>query len=277
MTTRDIMLRWTGPGDATSGSTYKIERNRGDGLTFEAGWTTLAAAQPATSPYDSPTGTLNGNHVYGDVSLVMDDASGLSGSGYGWLDGALVQWAGKSTNTLTGVVWHSGSGTYADGTTLYEAHEDYEDAGVSVDNYAVVYRITHQDANNNVSAPAYFWFYDPPTPASSDHCVVIINVATDLGVEPQNNIKTQAYLGANTQFGKGAGQHLEAQASTNVQQLTNMLGLAFFHCWHDARRKGSTGAVSTTYTFMLNVDGGNLAIASQSIPNRPWTLLKDIA
>ncbi len=160
--TIDAVLRWAGPADAVAGSTYKIERNQ-SGIV--EGWETIEAGQAATSPYASPSTTLASNASYGATSLSLTSGTSFSSTGYGWIDDALVQWTGKSSNTLTGVTWHSGYGTYAAGSTVVEAHESYT-ATTTYGENCVLFRISHIDAAAKESAPLYIWFFVPPAPAS---------------------------------------------------------------------------------------------------------------
>jgi len=264
----DITIRWGGPSDATSGSTYKIERT----LDWTS-WSTLAAAQAATSPYISVTGALASNASYGATSVVLDDGASFGTTGFAWIDDALIEWAGKSTDTLTGVTWHNGYGTYAAGSTVVVAHESYTDTGVTPTNSAVLYRVTHTDSNANESAPAYIWYYAPPVPASSRHCVVVINIETDLGVEKQAGLYVQGYLDNDAEFAM-AGQHLDAASSTTLLQTTNALGLVFFQCWKSSTRS-NVGGTSASYRFVLDSDDAakKVTIAASTIPDRDWVLL----
>lgn len=270
--TIDVTIRWSGPSDATAASTYKIERTLDN-----SSWTTLAAAQAATSPYKSVFSALNGNHVYGVATVAVVDGASFSSAGYGWLDDALIQWTGKTTHDLTGVTWHSGYGTYATGTTLYEAHETFADSGIAPALNAALYRITHTNAAGADSAPTYLWYFYPPVPASSDHCVVIASLASDLGMEAQSGSSIQAYLAEDTQYGDLAGQQLDMKASSARIAITNAFGLAFFHCWKNGRRGSATGT-DAAYTFTLTGGGtAALTVTVVTIPDRDWVLLKDIA
>lgn len=264
-----ITIRWAGPSDAAIGSTYKIERT-----TDNAVWTELEAAQAATSPYVSPTSTLSGNTVYGAATVVLASGAAFSSSGYAWIDDAMIQWTGKSSNDLTGVTWHSGSGTYAIGTAVYEAHEAYADT-VSITLYAVLYRITHLLGGVS-SAPVYLWYFAPPAPLSSDHCVVVVHILTDLGVEAQS-VECQAYLAADTEFGDRQGAHLDAGKSAAKSVTTNAFGMSFFQCWKSSRRSPVIGT-DAVYTFVLNVAAtGQLTVTATTIPDRDWVLLSQIA
>ncbi len=232
----------------------------------------MDATQAATSPYVSVSSTLSGNHAYGVATISVANAASFGASGYGWLDDALVQWAGKSSNDLTGVTWHSGYGTYATGTTLYVAHESYADTGITISLNAVLYRITHTNTAGEVSAPKYIWYYSPPTPESSDHCVVVVNVNTDLGIEARSSIKVQAYLAADTDFASISGAHLDAGQSADKEQTTNAFGLAFFHCW-----KNSARAEDLAYTFILDAtETTSRTETVTTIPDRDWVLLADL-
>lgn len=263
----DVTIRWAGPADAAAASTYKIERTLNN-----VSWTTLDAAQAATSPYVSVSSTLDGDHDYGVTTVSVVSAGSFPASGFAWIDDALIQWAGKSSNDLTGVTWHSGYGTYATGTTVYVAHESYTDAGISISLNAVLYRITHTNAAGEVSAPTYLWYYSPPTPESADHCVVIVNVMTDLGVEARSGMYVDGYLAADTDFGLIPGQHMDAEASENKRQTTNAFGLAFFHCW-----RSSVRSEGEAYTFVLDAGAANsLDLTVATIPDRDWVMLADL-
>lgn len=269
MPTIDITIRWAGPSDATSGSTYRIERTLDN-----VNWSTLAAAQAATSPYASVSNTINGAVAYGATSIVLDDATAFGTSGYGYLnDEALVQWAGKSTNTLTGVTWHSGYGTYLDGCTLLQAHESYADTAVSITLHAALYRITHINSAGVESGPAYLWFFYPTAPASSRHCVVVVLVETDLGVEARSGISVECYLDDDDNFGLAGGEHLDAGQASTKTQITNAFGIAVFQCWRSSARDPAG-----VYVFRL--DSGSTAnvytISVGSIPDRDWIMLEDL-
>lgn len=272
--TINITLRWAGPGDAASGSRYKIER----ALTDWATWSTLAAAQAATSPYASLTATLAADADYGDVGLTLN-ANSLSAAGYGWLDDALVQWTGKSGSNLTGVTWHSGYGSYPAGSTLYEAHESYTDSGVDPSTCsAVVYRISHIDPSDRESPPAYCWYYYPDVPASKDHCVVIVAVGLDLGMGVRDGVTVTCGLATDDQFADLGGAQLDKdQSGAANSQTTNELGLAFFHCWKSSARGGKGGAADAAYTFVLDAGSAySLAVTVATVPDRDWVLLKDV-
>ena len=268
----NITIRWAGAADAASGSTYKIERT-----VDNSNWSELDAAQAATSPYAAPETTLDGNASQGATTIDLVDASGFSASGYGWLDDALIQWTGKSSNQLTGVVWHSGYGTYASGSAVYEAHESYADTGVTISYNAVLYRITHTDPSGNVSPPAYLWYYSPPVPASSQHCVVIVPVGADLGVLMQADATVTCQLAADDQFALASGPHLDQNEGTANSQTTNVFGLAFFHCWRNSAREGQAGAADAAYTFTLKPGSGALTVTVTTIPDLDWVLLSQVA
>lgn len=265
----DITVRWAGPADAGENSAYLIERTT-DNLT----WDVLAAEQAATAPYASPASALAANTDYGATTLALDDAAAFPTAGFAWLDDALVGWDGKNGDELTGLVWHSGYGTYAAGSTLAEAHETYADAGLLINHNAVVYRISHIDADGNASAPAYLWHFWPPLPASSQHCVVIAAVASDLGVVPQQGVTVACQLTSDDQFSLHSRLHLDANANpmTANTRVTNVFGLAFFHCWKtSAREDGAAG-----YEFVLKPGAGELKATAGVIPDRDWVLLGQI-
>lgn len=269
----DVVARWAGPNDATVSSTYRVERS----LDW-ATWSVLAAAQAATSPYWAARSTLAGDTAYGSPTIDVDDGTDFGSTGYGWLDHeALVQWTGKTGDQLTGVTWHSGYGTYATGSALAQAHESLSDLGVEPTNGAVVYRITHLDAQGNESPPAFLWYYYPPAPASSAHCVVVVNVGADIGAAPQAGLAVQAYLSQDTQF--SSGRHLDANKVALVEQTTNALGLAFFSCWKDSRRLALDGGADAAYRFVLDAGTSSkaLTVSVPSIPDRDWVLLWDVA
>jgi hypothetical protein len=265
-----ITVRWAGPSDATSGSAYRVERS-----LDMATWSELAAAQAATSPYVSVTGTLNGAATYGSTTIVMN-ANSLSSSGYGWLDDALIQWTGKSGDNLTGVTWHSGYGSYASGSTIHQAHESYTDSTTPTD-AAVVYRITHIDSASRESPPTYCWYYYPDAPASRDHCVVLATIGADLGVDAQAGVSVRCYLSTDDQFASIGGSHLDADVLPANTATTNDLGIAQFQCWKSSARAAKGGGAASSYTFVLNTANGPLTVTAATIPDRDWVLLKDIA
>ena len=272
-----VTLRWAGPADAVSDSTYKIENNL-TGLE----WNVLEAGQAATSPFASAATTLASNASYGATSLVLTSGTSFSSAGYGWIDDALVQWTGKSTNTLTGVTWHSGYGTYAAGSSVYEAHESYA-ATITVDLAiftVTVFRITHIDGSGKESGPLYIWYFSPPAPASRDHCVVIVQLASDLGVEWNATGNVLCTLASDNQFSEIAGLHLNQEGSTinaNMQTV-NAFGLAIFQCWKSSARAGVAGGADAAYTFVLGFGTANpLTVTAAEIPDRDWVLLSQIA
>jgi hypothetical protein len=263
----DISIYWA--GRAETGSTYRIERATVDLDT----WTLLAASRSATAPYTSPESTIAGNVSHGAATVTLSDAAAFSSSGKGWLDDALLEWTGKSDNSLTGVVWRSGYGTYADGSDFYEAHETYIDTGVAITANAVVYRITHIDADGNESAPAYLWYYSPPKPESSQHCVVVVAIGADLGVAVQSGVTTTCQLKTDDQFG-ATGGHLDANSDpVNVNtQSSNSLGLTFFQCWKSSARSDGLAP----YEFVLKPGAGELKVLASLVPDRDWVLLSQI-
>jgi hypothetical protein len=267
MPIRSIVLRWAGPSDATSGSSYKVERT----VDYDT-WTTVVD-QVATAPYVSPISTLDADTAYGSTTIDLANAATFSNSGWLWLDDALVQWTGKTGNQLTGCTWHSGYGAYASGSTVYQAHESCSDV-VDITNNAVVYRITHQDAQGRLSAPAHIWYYDPPVPEDRGNCVVIVNVGADLGVAQQAGVQVLAYLSTDDHFGIAAGQHLDSNAVAANSVTTNPLGLAFFHCWKNSARQGMEA--DQPYVFVLKPGSGALKVSASIIPDRDWVLLSQI-
>jgi hypothetical protein len=268
----DIIIRWSGPADATSGSTYKIERTLNN-----VDWTVLAAAQAVTAPYVSVSGALASDTAYGASQVSLSDATSFATSGYLWLDEALVQWTNKSGNNLTGCTWHSGYGTYASGSTVHVAHESYTDSSVTVSLGAAVYRVTHIDANARQSAPTYIWYYSPPVPVSSRHCVVVVNIGADLGLEARSGLGVQAYLLADTEFAEHSGAHLDKAQSSAKTQTTNAFGLTFFHCWKNSVRRPITGS-DAGYAFVLDsASADKLTVTVTEIPDRDWVLLNQIA
>lgn len=270
--TENITIRWAGPSGSAIGSTYKIERTLNN-----VDWTVLAAAQAATSPYVSVIGALAGNTDYGATSVILLDGASFGTTGYAWLDDALIQWTGKSTNTLTGITWHSGYGTYASGTSVLVAHESYADTGVTVSLNAVLYRVTHISAAGVSAAPTYIWHYVPPTPASREHCVVISSIFTDLGFEARSGLGVQASLAADTEFSDLGGLHLDKGQSATKTATTNAFGLAFHHCWRSGKRSAISGS-DAAYTFVLDsASADKLTVTVDTIPDRDWVLLSQIA
>lgn len=267
----DITIRWSGPADAASGSTYKIERTLNN-----SSWTVLVPAQAATTPYVCVTGALAANTAFGASSIVLVNGTSFGTSGYAWIDEGLIQWTGKSTNTLTGVSWRTGYGTYASGTAVYVAHESYTDAVVTISANVVLYRLTHINAAGASSAPTYLWYYAPPTPASSAHCVVVTNIAADLGIEARPTLNVSAYLSVDTEFSDMGGLHLDAGKSAVKTVATNVFGVAFHHCWKSNARRSIRGA-DAVYTFELDAASADkLTVTAETIPDRDWVLLSEI-
>lgn len=267
----DVTARWAGAADAVLGSTYKIEYT-----VNNVDWTLAAAAQVATAPYAPVTGALLNDTAYGVVSIVLASGTSFGTSGYAYIDDALVQWTGKSTDTLIGVIWHSGSGTYAADTSVVVAHESFAATNIAIGLNAVLWRITHTNAAGLVSAPAYLWYFSPPVPSSNRHCVVIVSIATDLGVEMRSGLGVQAYLSEDNEFSDYSGAHLDKGMSTAKTQTTNAFGLAFFHCWkNDAR--GAISGLNAPYIFVLDSGSADkLTVQVSNIPNRDWVLLSQV-
>lgn len=264
-----IILRWYGPADATSGSRYRVERTL-DWTT----WTELAAEQAATSPYVSANAALAADAEYGDATLTFDDLTGFSAAGYMWLGMALVQWTSKDGDTLEGCTWHSGYGAYESGTLGYEAHENYTDTGVLPTLGAVVYRVTHIDATDRESPPAYAWWYYPDAPNSGEHCVIVVSIGPDLGLDPQVSVTISCQLATDDQYSRLTGQHLDQ--ATGADQVTNALGLAQFQCWKSAARYGKGGGAASAYSFTLNTTSGPLTVTVAEVPERDWVRLFDV-
>lgn len=275
--TIDVVLRWSGPADVGNTSdTYRIETN-----TTGVEWNIAEASQAATSPYVSPSTALASNASYGATSLILTSGTNFSSAGYGWIDDALVQWTGKSSNTLTGVTWHSGYGTYAAGTTIYEAHESYT-ATLNIDPVTfvcVTFRITHINVAGKESAPLYVWYFSPPAPASRDHCVVIVLLASDLGVEWSTGGSVRCTLAADNQFSEIAGLHLNQDGTLDANlQDVNPFGMALFQCWKSSARAGVAGGADAAYTFVLDSGSATpLTVTAAEIPDRDWVLLSQIA
>lgn len=267
----NVTARWAGPADAGSGSTYKVEYTLNN-----ADWVTLVASQAATAPYISSSALLTENAPHGAVSVVLDSASGFSNSGYGYLDDALIQWSGKSGNTLTGVIWHSGYGIYALGSTVHEAHESATVSDITISLGAVLFRITHTNPLGLVSPPAHLWHFSPPT-SPANCCTVVTVVNSDLGIEARPGIGVQAFLAEDTDFSLVGGSHLDKGQSLAKTQTTNAFGLAFHSCWRSSTRQ-AIGGSNTPYKFVL--DSGNssekLTVNVQTVPDQPWVLLSQI-
>lgn len=271
----NVTLRWAGPVGASDGSVYKIEENKNGS---QEGFETLIEARAATWPFVSPLTTLAGNASYGATDLNVTNDEAFSAEGYGWIDDALIQWGGKAPNTLKGVIWHSGYGTYAAGTAIVEAHENYERV-TDAEHGAVCFRVTHIVEDGVESAPLYMWFFAPPVPVSRDHCVVIVQIATDLGMEWTEQISVQCSLALDNQFSQIAGLHLNQLGSTSNANLqtTNAFGLAFFQCWKNSARSAVIDADSA-YVFELDSDSPTkLIVEVDEIPDRDWVLLTQVA
>lgn len=269
----DVVVRWAGPSDATASSTYEVEVNTG------SGWSTLAAAQASTSPYASVNNTLASNTSYGAATVSLTDASSFSTTGYGYIDDALIYWGGKSTNDLTSVVWYTGNPTaaYASGTTVYEAHESHSATGLTIDNGAVAFRITHTLSSIS-SRPTMIWHYEPPVSDDRTFCTVVVQVGADVSNEFRTTVQCQCYLTDDDQFSTITGAHLDSNQVTANTQSTNNLGLAFFDCVIDGYRKDETGDTLSTYSFVLDSDDATnkATFLVSSIPDQPWALLSQL-
>jgi len=267
----NVTARWAGPADAGETSTYKVEYSLDN-----VAWTTLEASQAATAPYASPSSTLAGDVARGATSVVLVSGTSFSSSGYGFIDDALIQWTGKSTDTLTGVSWHSGYGTYASGSTVYEAHESATASDVALSLNAILFRVTHTNPAGLTSPPAYLWYFAPPT-APSNCCVVVTAINSDLGVEARSGISVEARLAQDVSFALVGGLHLDSGKSAAKIQDTNAFGLAFHACWRSSARE-AIGLAAAPYTFVL--DSGStdkLTVSVATIPDLPWVLLSHIA
>lgn len=269
----DITERWAGAADAGSGSTYKVEYTLDN-----VNWIVADAAQAATSPYIPVTSTLSSNHAYGATSVVLDSATSFGTSGYAYLDDALLQWTGKSSNTLTGVTWHSGTGTYAAGSSVIVAHESITVTSLTISLGIVLWRITHTNPDGLVSAPAYLYYFSPPTPSSSKHCVVITLIGTDLGIEARSGLGVTANLAADTEFTDIAGIHLDKSQSAAKTQTSSAFGATFHQCWRSSAR-GPISGQDAAYTFVLDSASATdkLSVAVAVIPDQDWVLLGQIA
>lgn len=261
-----IVVRW-GCKSAASGSRFRVRRS----LDYET-WTELAAAQPATAPYASPTAVLAIDTAYGAASVLMVDASGLSASGYLWLDEALVQWTGKSTNTLTGCAWHSGRGTYAAGTEAVQAHESYTDSGVTPTNEAVVYQVTHIDPTDKESSPAEIWYYYPNIPVTSRHCRLLVVLGYDVGGGMQSNVEVHCKLASDDQFLR-TGPHLDQDVSPLNTVRTNSLGLAGFDVVKNPDRWAKGRGEATGYVLTLNRSQGPQTIQVPDTGDRDYLVV----
>lgn len=272
----DVTVRWAGPADATIDSVYKIEYSL-DG----SNWVTAAPEQAANTPYASPSAVLTAVATFGDGDIALNSAgSTFSSSGYGYLDDALIQWTGKTGSvmagyTLTGVTWHSGYGSYAIDSVVYEAHESFTEAGLTLSNNAVLWRITHVNGDGLASQPAYLWYLDPPV-APANCCMVVTAVNSDLGMEPRDGINVTVQLEQDDNFALIGGLHLDSGKSASGLAQTNAMGLAFHACWRSSARSPISG--KGRYTFTL--DSGTayeLVVVAETIPDMPWVLLSQIA
>lgn len=267
----DVVARWVGPADAGATSTYKIEYTLNN-----VDWTTIAANQAATSPYVSPSSTLASNTAYGATSVVLTNGTDFSTSGYAYFDDATIQWTGKSTNTLTGVTWHGGYGTYASGTTVYEAHESATASGITISLNAVLFRITHTNPDALVAQPAYFWYFSPPI-APANCCTVITAINSDIGMEALENVDVAAQLSQDIVFSTIGGLHLDKGQSASKVQATNAFGLAFHACWKTSARE-AIDLAEVPYLFTLdNGTSNSLLVNVPIIPDMPWVMLSQIA
>jgi hypothetical protein len=262
----DIMLRWPGAADATSDSTYMIERT----LDWET-WDQLGDSKPATSPYATVSSALADEVAYGDTSIPLVSAAAFGSSGYGALDDAFFTWSGKSINTLTGVQWVLGYGVYATGSMVRSLHESYQDVDVTPANGAVVYRITHE--RDGLAAPAdYVWFYAPGAPISSEHCRVIVKAFADVGLKPLVDIPVTCHLADEGDFTRVGNQYVDPKTSSSNTQQTNALGLAMFDVWHSGSRFNSDGKGTATYVFSIN-NAAPFVVNVDNIPARQVLLL----
>jgi len=265
-----IALRWAGPSDANDESTYRIER-----ATSGLNWTLITANDPSTAPYAAVHSTLAATVAYGATSLSLVSASAFPSSGFGWLEDALILWTGKTGNTLTGLTWLSGYGTYFE-ATLYHANEHLEDS-VVITNNAVLYRIFHQNEEGFSSAPTYLWYYSPPPPASSDHCVLIVQLLGDLGLEFQVGQPVAVELVKDTDFTSETGAHLDAASSSGRTVLTNPFGLAFFQLWRSSSRSPLLASASG-YRVILNPGSSQpLSVLLSEIPDQDFVFLSQVA
>lgn len=272
----DVTVWWAGPADATVDSVYNIEYTL-DG----SNWVSAAPNQAANTPYVSPSSGLREIASFGDDEIYLNSAaSTFSTSGYGYLDDALIQWTGKSGSVmvgyaLSGVTWHSGFGSYAVDSLVYEAHESFTETGLTLSNNAVLWRITHINGDGLAAQPAYLWYLEPPV-APANCCMVVTAVNSDLGIETRGGITVEARLEEDNNFALLGGLHLDSGQSTNKAQTTNDLGLAFHACWRSSAREAG-GAGKGKYVFVL--DSGStekLTVTVETIPDMPWVLLSQI-
>ena len=197
------------------------------------------------------------------ASVALVDATSFSSSGYGYLDDALIQWTGKTGDTLTGVIWHSGYGTYA--------------SGITISLNAVLFRITHTNPAGLVAQPAYAWYFSPPT-APANCCTVVTLVNSDIGFEARADISIEASLAQDVSFALIGGAHLDSGQSAVKSQTTNAFGLAFHACWRSSERE-AIGLSAAPYTFILDSGSSTekLTVTAETIPDLPWVLLSQIA
>lgn len=283
MTTYDITIRWAGASDATASSSYRIERSL-DGNTFSL----LAASQAATTPYAVVATTLSADAAFGATTVDLTSGTSVPTAGFGYVDGeALLEWTGKSSNQLTGCIWHSGYGIYASGSAFLVAHESYTDSAVTNTYEAVVYRLTHLLAGQE-SAPAYLWYWIPPRPVTSNHCVVIVAIDRDIWapwattVDRRVGVTVQAYLTTDVQFEKSTGAHLDANTDSDPSAYynaayTNALGLACFQLPRSSALLTAAGQSASTWTFVLGAENAaSRTFTVTTIPDRDWILLSQL-
>lgn len=266
-----VILRWAGPSDAGQASLYRVERCL-DGAT----WEELTVGQVATAPYVSPVSALGSDVSYGDTTMTLEDASAFPVSGCGVLDEAEFGWAGKNGDLLTGVTWRTGCGTYAAGSVVYQAHEEYVDLDPAITLGAALYRITHI-ASYGSSAPTPIWYFAPSVPVDSHHCVVVVFVGTDVGGALREGVTVRCWLERDDEFNALTGEHLDSDEDGANTQVTNAFGLAFFDCVHTTRRVTAAGEAGGRYLFELGSAGDRPArVAVDVIPARDWVLLSEV-
>jgi hypothetical protein len=267
----DITARWAGAQDASSGSVYKIEYTLNN-----VDWVAITPNQAATAPYTPVIGELASSASYGDLLINLLDGSSFASSGYAYIGNALIKWSGKSTNQLTGVVWHSGAGAYQSGSRVIVAHESYTATDITIDLNVMLWRITHINSDGLISAPAYIWYFSPPV-APSNCCVVITRIQSDLGFVPRSGIGVQAYLEYDISFANLAGGHLDAQSSADKTQTTNAFGVTFHKCIKNSERE-DVGSGDSPYIFILDSGSAQaLKLRVNNIPNQNWVFLSQIA
>lgn len=271
----DITAQWAGPVGATSGSTYKVERS------FDlTNWEELAAAQAATAPYVSPYATLANPANYGAATIDLTGVTGTVGtSGAGYVGKAHIQWTGKTGSQLTGVTWQTGHGAYAAGTAFVQAHESYADTGVAGYNYTVFYRITHQQSGQS-APPGYVIHYVPPAPASADHCVLLVVVATDVsGMTRRAGVSVACYLQDDSAFDPFGGQADAGRVAADNTQTTGVDGAVAFQLWRDSALSAATGGTVPDYTVVLGVNetGSEQTFTLTGVPDGvDWLLLSQV-